>query len=86
MASINDFTFITSDTENFFNEFEEDILNYITTNGNGVYKLTQNKQGLFTAVDKVTEVAETEVTNKDGRVQYIGEGDADDYVYVQFAI
>jgi hypothetical protein len=84
MASFNNFTFITSGTENFFNEFEQDILTDIMFNGNGVYKLTQNKQGLFTAVQKVTKVSETEVTNEDGRVQYIGE--TEDYLYVEFAI
>jgi flavin-dependent dehydrogenase len=80
--SIYDFAFSETTTEGFFNEFEQDLVQQIQSTGSGVYKLTQDKQGQFTAAEVVTEVSEAGAEVIDGRVTIIG--DETDYLYVKF--
>jgi hypothetical protein len=82
--SIDDFAFSETTTEGFFNEFEQDLVQQIQSTGSGVYKLTQDKQGQFTAAEVVTEVSEDGAELVDGRVTIIG--DETDYLYVKFVV
>jgi len=82
--SINDFAFSETTTEGFFNEFEQGLMQQIQSTGSGVYKLTQDKQGQFTAAEVVTEVSEAGAELADGRVTIIG--DETDYLYVKFVV
>jgi hypothetical protein len=82
--SVNDFAFSETTTEGFFNEFEQGLVQQIQSTGSGVYKLTQDKQGQFTAAEVVTEVSEAGAELADGRVTIIG--DETDYLYVKFVV
>ena len=82
--SIDDFAFSETTTEGFFNEFEQGLVQQIQSTGSGVYKLTQDKQGQFTAAEVVTEVSEAGAELADGRVTIIG--DETDYLYVKFVV
>jgi hypothetical protein len=82
--SVNDFAFSETTTEGFFNEFEQGLMQQIQSTGSGVYKLTQDKQGQFTAAEVVTEVSEAGAELADGRVTIIG--DETDYLYVKFVV
>ena len=86
MISVNDLAFHDNGTEGFFNEGEASILATIQSNGYGVYKLTQNKAGQFTAVEKVDNVDDGSTVNENGRISIIGEGEADDFLFVKFVV
>lgn len=86
MASVNDLQFHDNGTQGFFNEGEVSIQSTIESQGSGVYKLTQNKAGQFTAVEKVENVDDSLALNENGRISVIGEGEADDFLYVKFVI
>lgn len=82
MSSVENFDFAENGKQGFFNEFELDIDAAIAESG--VYKLKQNKQGLFVGVEKVTEVVENDAQVVDGRISIIGE--EFDYLYVKFSV
>jgi hypothetical protein len=87
MIPVNDLEFHNNGLDNFFNENETSIVENIQANGSGVYKLTQNKQtAQFTAVEKVESVDDGLTINENGRISIIGEGDADDFLYVKFVV
>ena len=71
-------------TDGFFNEGEAAILATIQANGSGVYKLTQDKQGQFVAVEKVSSVAEEDAVVENGRIVIVGE--TQDFMYVKFIV
>lgn len=84
MTTISNYEFIDSGTEGFFNDGEQVILTQIQTEGSGVYKLTQDKQGQFSAAVKTADVSEEGASIVDGRIIIVG--DEVDYMYVKFVI
>jgi hypothetical protein len=87
MIPVNDLEFQANSLENFFNENETSIVENIQANGSGVYKLTQTKQSAqFIAAEKVESVDDGLTINENGRISIIGEGEADDFLYVKFVV
>lgn len=84
MTATTNFEFTDNTTEGFFNEGEQALLAQIQTEGSGVYKLTQDKQGQFTAAVKTEDVSEEGASIVDGRIAIVGE--ETDYLYVKFVI
>jgi hypothetical protein len=63
--------------ENYFNDQEQGIVDYIKVNGSGYYKLTQLKTGAFVNVEKVTEIVEDDFIVYGGLLCVIGSDDVD---------
>jgi hypothetical protein len=73
--------------ENFFNELENEIEEFVMNNGNGFYKLFQNHNGIFVKIEKTSEAIEenaaVDPTNND---RVISEDDNFNYMYVKFNV
>lgn len=74
-------------TDNFFNEFEISILNYITTNGSGFYKLSQDQSGAFVSVETATAASETNAAmDEETNDRVISSDENYNYMYVNFLV
>lgn len=73
--------------EGFFNEEETDLANNVTSNGSGFYKITVPVEGSFTAIAKVTEVAEDNgVLDTELLDRVLSSDDNASYIYVNFTV
>lgn len=70
--------------DHFFNEEELDLHKVVESGRDGIYKLTENLEGGFTACEKVESVPEGLTLDDEGRI--IVETETERTHYVQFII